>query len=97
MIRRPSRMVAGAVLLVLSVSLLGGCSTLKKFTGQRNDTVLPGQREEILTPEQTKREDPNVTSGDATQQPASTADAPCDPSVQDCPPTVDQEAGDFEG
>jgi outer membrane protein assembly factor BamE (lipoprotein component of BamABCDE complex) len=33
----------------LAASLaLSGCSTIKKFTGQRDDTVLPGSREDVL-------------------------------------------------
>ncbi len=41
-----------AVALVISASLLAGCGTLKKFTGQRDDTVLPGERENILPSDQ---------------------------------------------
>jgi hypothetical protein len=38
--------------VVLASSLaLSGCSTIKKFTGQRDDTVLPGAREDVLPPQ----------------------------------------------
>jgi hypothetical protein len=90
-------MAVTAVVLAATVPMLGGCGTLKKFTGQRNDTVLPGQREDILTPEQTKRQDPNVSGGQTAQQPADTTDIPCDPTQQDCSGGIDQEAGGFEG
>jgi len=45
----------------VAVSLLAGCTTLKKVTGQQNDTVLPGAREEILPPDQQTARDPIVT------------------------------------
>jgi hypothetical protein len=95
---RLSAVTCVAVILVLP---LAGCGTLKKFTGQRNDNVLPGQRESILTPEQTRREDPNVKGGAGTAAPApdtgGTEDIPCDPTQQDCSSSIDQEAGGFEG
>ena len=70
-------------------SLLGGCSTLKKFTGQRNDKILPGQREDILSPDQQVNQDPSV-SGKKT---LGAGGVPCDPAVDICPPAgVDQES-----
>jgi hypothetical protein len=44
-----SRLLIG---FALAASLaLTGCSTIKKFTGQRDDTVLPGSREGVLPPQ----------------------------------------------
>jgi hypothetical protein len=52
------------VFLVLALSLtVAGCTTMKKLTGQTNDTVLPGPREEVLPPDQQTARDPNVTGG----------------------------------
>ena len=53
-----------AVLLVFVVSLsLAGCTSFKKMTGQTNDTVLPGAREDILPPDQQTARDPAITGG----------------------------------
>jgi hypothetical protein len=73
---------------VCAATLLTGCSTLKKFTGQRNDTVLPGTREEILPPDQQVNPKPgnkDVLNGEPAQ---------CDPAVDDrcAGKAVDQEA-----
>ena len=85
--------------LFVATSLLGGCSTLKKFTGQRNDTVLPGDRENILTPDQQVNND--VAKHGAKTADGASADvpAPCDPKVEVCPENqggtedgIDQEA-----
>jgi hypothetical protein len=52
------------VFLVLALSLtMAGCTTMKKITGQTNDTILPGPREDILPPDQQTARDPNVTGG----------------------------------
>lgn len=79
--------------LVAVSAVLGGCSTLKKFTGQRNDTVLPGQREDILTPDQytAKNEDLNTPppAGDAA-----TAPAPAPQKGAACNPEVDPDCGE---
>ena len=73
------------VALLVATSLLGGCSTFKKFTGQRNDTVLPGQREDILSPDQQVIQDPNV----ASSKKAGKLKVPCDPTIDICPDTPD--------
>lgn len=79
-----------ATALVVS---LPACSTVKKFTGQQDDSILPGTREDILPPDQQTARDPVVTG---QQKPAGAqADAPtdCDPDDTDCVlPPVDQEA-----
>ena len=70
------------VAVAVATSLFGGCSTLKKFTGQRNDKILPGQREDILSPDQQVNQDPSI-SGKKT---LGSGDLPCDPTVDVCPP-----------
>ena len=54
-------MMKHVLIAALTVALLSGCTTLKKVTGQQNDTVLPGARENILPPDQQTARDPIVT------------------------------------
>jgi hypothetical protein len=76
-----------ALVLALSASMLAGCSSLKKFTGQRDDTVLPGEREDILPADQQVNPRP-TKSGDVAADSGA-----CDPTVDlNCDATVDQEA-----
>jgi uncharacterized protein YceK len=70
--------------IILSFILVGavtlsGCSTLKKVTGQTNDAVLPGQREDVLAPDQQTARDPVVTARKT---------APCNPKLSKCPPDL---------
>ena len=61
------------MIAVVSLALLSGCSTMKRVTGQIDDTVLPGQRQEVLPPDQQQARDPAVTGQPAppsTQPPA---------------------------
>jgi hypothetical protein len=69
------------ILILISLVALVGCSSIKKMTGQTNDTVLPGPREEILVPDQQTARDPIVTGQDAR---------PCDPKKTKCPTDVTQ-------
>ncbi len=74
------------VIAALAVSLLAGCSTLKKVTGQQNDTVLPGARENILPPDQQSARDPGVTGQPDVLPPvASQPMAPAVPSQGSAP------------
>lgn len=76
------------MLVALLATSLMACSTVKKFTGQRDDSILPGTREEILTPEQQTARDPDVT-GKKT--------APCSPDDLNCAaPPSDQETSDID-
>ncbi len=72
------------LLAVLLVTPLLACSTVKKFTGQRDDSILPGTREEVLPPEAQTARDPVVT-GEQKK-------AECKPDDPDCLAPVDQEA-----
>ena len=90
------------VAVFVAASLLGGCSTLKKFTGQRDDKILPGERENILPPDQQVNNDIGTKSAknadasvDASVDSGADAPAPCDPNVEVCAGTddgIDQEA-----
>ncbi len=64
------------ILILVFLVALVGCTSLKKITGQTNDTVLPGQREEVLAPDQQTARDPEVTRKKGE---------PCDPTVSICP------------
>lgn len=77
------------LLAALLATSLMGCSTVKKFTGQRDDSVLPGNREEILTPDQQTAQNPDVM-GKKT--------APCSPDDASCatPPPSEQETTDID-
>jgi hypothetical protein len=75
------------VVIALAASLLSGCGSFKKLTGQRNDTVLPGQREDILPADQ------QVNPKPGKQDSLASGAAACDPDVDlNCPTGVDQEA-----
>ncbi len=78
-----------ALIICLGVAL-AGCSTLKKVTGQSNDTVLPGQREEIIPDDQKTAKDPIVAGqGQASADvPTDEPVVPCNPKKQLCPPTT---------
>jgi hypothetical protein len=83
-----------AMMFVLAVSV-AGCSALKKVTGETDDTVLSGQREEVIPPDQMTAKDPVVSGqGQAADQmqdqaPAdqqiTAAPVPCNPKKQKCP------------
>ena len=61
------------LIAALSLTLLAGCTTLKKVTGSQNDTVLPGQRQEILPPDQQVASDPTVAGQSAVPPNAAVA------------------------
>jgi hypothetical protein len=79
------------LLVALLASSLMACSTVKRFTGQQDNSVLPGTREEILTPDQQTARDPDVTGKKTT--PCNLDDASCatPPSDQETP-QIDQES-----
>jgi hypothetical protein len=71
------------VILLVVAATLAGCGTLKKFTGQRDDTILPGEREDVLSPEQQRNKRPGA---DKNQE-------PCDPAIDvDCNQAGPQDA-----
>ncbi len=76
-----------ALIICLGVAL-AGCSSLKKVTGQTTDTVLPGQREEIIPDDQKTAKDPIVAGQGQAQQdlPAEEPIVPCNSKKQLCPP-----------
>ena len=90
--------------LVVSALLVTGCSQMKRLTGQRDDSVLPGERETVLPPSQTKINNPDVKrsagSGAATPDPSFPNDlaAPCDPEIDStCTPPATTGTGSNDG
>jgi hypothetical protein len=80
------------LLMAAIVAPLMACSTVKKFTGQRDDTVLPGNREEILPPEAQTARDPVVT-GQEKKAKCAPDDLNCiPPSGDNASPDIDQES-----
>lgn len=72
-------------ILTIAVGLsLASCAQVKKLTGETDDTVLPGARENVLPPDQQTARDPEV-SGE--QQPAE-----CKADDPSCIAPVDQES-----
>lgn len=90
-----SKFSRGVMAVLVLALMLGGCGTLKKFTGQRDDSILPGERENILSPEQQTAKDP-VIEGGSQADTAKKADVPCDTSQPDCISPIDQEGSGIE-
>jgi hypothetical protein len=79
------RFPARWAVVVCAGLVLSGCTSIKRMTGQVDDTVLPGTREDVLPPEQQTRRDPAVMGKKA-------ATGECAPDDVNCLPPVDQEA-----
>ena len=76
--------------LALSLAVTG-CSSFKKITGQTTDTVLPGNREEVISPDQMTAKDPIVAGQGQTSnedQIVTEPTVPCNPKKQLCPPAT---------
>ena len=87
-----------ALISVVALSLaLGGCSTFKKLTGKKDNTVLPGQREEILSPDQYTAKSPDLekpADGATAPAPDDTMPAPAPKSGEACDPAVDPDCAE---
>lgn len=76
------------VIMAVLASSLMACSTVKRFTGEQDNSVLPGAREEILTPDQQTARDPEVTGNKTT---------PCNPDDIDCiTPSSETDSSDID-
>lgn len=78
-----------AFVIVLAAGIaLSACTSVKRATGQLDDSVLPGERENVLPPEQQTARDPQVTGqGQANSQASGTMQgdmAECLPEEPDC-------------
>ena len=101
-------MAMSKVFLAICAALfLTACSTVEKLTGQTDDTVLPGQREDAI-PGRPQYPDPQAGTGTVAQtagaeaksdsEPAAEATAepaPCPAEQPDCvPPAIDDTFSD---
>jgi hypothetical protein len=70
-------MLRGVFSLSLLLLVLGGCSTIDSLTGQTDNTVLPGQREDAIPgrAQFPDRPDPLVKSSNSAQPPAEVPDS----------------------
>jgi|GEM_PF-1870315 len=64
------------IIIAMATSVLAGCTTMKRATGQIDDTKLPGQREDILPPDQQQARDPAVIGQPLPQDPNAMAPMP---------------------
>lgn len=87
------------VVAVASLSIaITGCSAMKRATGQLDDSVLPGQRENVLPPDMQTARDPSVTGGNAAASGSGISN--CEPGEPNCiggsaaeePPTYQDDA-----
>lgn len=78
-------LAAGLVALALS-----GCSTFNSLTGQTDNTVLPGQREDAIPGRTSFPEKPDVATasgtGQAQPQQETAAKSACSPDDPGCAP-----------
>jgi hypothetical protein len=89
------------VFTAVLAAALTGCSTFKNPFGGGDDSVLPGDRENVLPPDQQSARDPVVTGDQQADLPAEPGQDPGAPTVSgdcklndpNCDPGVDQEAG----
>ena len=82
----PRLLLAAGVL-----TLLSGCTYLDTFTGETNNKVLPGQREEAIPgrPSFPEKPDPNVGTVSKAPVTATTAQSGCAANDPGCkPPTT---------
>jgi hypothetical protein len=78
------------VLLGAIAAALAGCSTINSLTGQTDNTVLPGQREEAIPGRSQFPE-----AGD-TIAPAPSSASSCEPGDPSCPPADGSDGGDAQ-
>lgn len=91
------KLISLASVLILALSL-SGCTKLSRITGSTNDTVLPGNREQIIPEDQKTAKDP-IVDGQAQAQADDTIvepvpatpvapKVPCDPKKKICTKTA---------
>lgn len=68
--------IQNIMIAALATSLMAGCTAMKRATGQIDSTTLPGQREDILPPDQQQARDPAITGQALPPQSGQMASAP---------------------
>lgn len=80
------RRIARLVLAACALSLLTGCSYVNSLTGQTDNTVLPGKREDAIPGRTSFPQKQDVQTG-STTSPSSAAPPPgCAAGDPDCQP-----------
>lgn len=70
------------LLTAVAATGLAGCSQVKRLTGQNDNTVLPGEREPILPPDQTTGRSPDIKrSGSSNSTAPNDLGPACDPET----------------
>lgn len=83
------RMAARLLLAAGVMTLLSGCTYLDTFTGQTNNKVLPGQREEAIPGRPTFPEKQDALLSSAGSAPDAAPQAGCQAADPGCaPPTT---------
>lgn len=78
------------LLAAAATALLAGCGTLNSLTGQTDNTVLPGQREDAIPGRSSFPEKQGAGSPSSTQSGAATTETYCAPDDPECrPPGAD--------
>ena len=78
------KLVSCVAICLVALSITG-CTKLSRITGTTDDTVLPGNREQIISPDQMTAKDPIIT-GKSQADSSVTPSVPCDPKKTICPP-----------
>ncbi|WP_421694443.1 hypothetical protein [Aestuariivirga sp.] len=83
------KLIPRLVLIATAATLLSGCTYLNSLTGQTNNTVLPGQREDAIPGRASFPDKQDVTVGSTstpTDSAASGAEPYCAPDDKSCKP-----------
>ncbi|MCB1378963.1 MAG: hypothetical protein KDK89_11435 [Alphaproteobacteria bacterium] len=86
------RAVRRLMLLSAVGAILSGCGAFDKFTGQVDDTVLPGQREDAVPGRSQfpdKAEGPVTQGSDTSAEPEQAPSSPCAADDPACQPSSD--------
>ena len=80
------RPLARLVLVAAAAALLSGCSYVNSLTGQTDNTVLPGQREDAIPGRASFPDKPDVNVGSTSKAADSGQGTACPPGDKSCNP-----------